>query len=157
MVRSGGEQNTKPARTRTRTRTRTTRAKQDQAGGGKHLFDNYYYRPGSYIYAGSATFELSAGNYTHHTHHQSAGIPLQNQQGQDQQTGGFCGWLFPAMTLFNPIPTPSITASKQAHPIAEFLAALTPPLTASAPPVKNPAMTTTQSEHCTNKKAPYSN
>jgi len=28
-----------------------------------------------------------------------------------------------------------------AHPIAEFRAALTPPLTASAPPVKNPAMT----------------
>lgn len=34
-------------------------------------------------------------------------------------------------------------ASKHAHPIAEFLAAFTPPLTASAPPVKKPAMTTT--------------
>lgn len=38
------------------------------------IFDNYYYRSGSYIYAGSATFELSDGNYTHHTHHQSAHI-----------------------------------------------------------------------------------
>jgi hypothetical protein len=46
-----------------------------------------------------------------------------------------------AIILWNPIPTPSITASRHAHPIAEFLAALYPPLTASAPPVKNPAMT----------------
>lgn len=50
--------------------------------------------------------------------------------------------LFAAVTLFNPIPTPSMIASKHAHPIAEFLAAFTPPLTASAPPVKKPAMTT---------------
>ena len=45
------------------------------------------------------------------------------------------------MTRFNPIPTPSITASKHAHPIAEFLAALTPPRTANAPPVKKPEIT----------------
>ena len=49
--------------------------------------------------------------------------------------------VFSAIILWNPIPTPSITASKQAHPIAEFLAALKPPLTANAPPVKKPAMT----------------
>jgi hypothetical protein len=49
--------------------------------------------------------------------------------------------VFSAIILWNPIPTPSITASKHAHPIAEFLAALYPPLIASAPPVKNPAIT----------------
>lgn len=49
--------------------------------------------------------------------------------------------VFSAIILWKPIPTPSITASKHAHPIAEFLAALYPPLIASAPPVKNPAMT----------------
>lgn len=49
--------------------------------------------------------------------------------------------VFSAIILWNPIPTPSITASKHAHPIAEFLAAFSPPLTAKAPPVKNPAMT----------------
>jgi len=57
--------------------------------------------------------------------------------------GGGCGTsnrVFSAIILWNPIPTPSITASRQAHPIAEFLAALYPPRTARAPPVKNPAM-----------------
>jgi hypothetical protein len=54
--------------------------------------------------------------------------------------------VFSAIILWNPIPTPSITASKTAHPIAEFLAALKPPLIASAPPVKNPAMTATRLE-----------
>jgi hypothetical protein len=49
--------------------------------------------------------------------------------------------VFSAIILWNPIPTPSITASKHAQPIAEFLAAFAPPLIASAPPVKNPAMT----------------
>jgi len=49
--------------------------------------------------------------------------------------------VFSAIILWNPIPTPSITASKHAHPIAEFLAALYPPLIANAPPVKNPAIT----------------
>jgi hypothetical protein len=49
--------------------------------------------------------------------------------------------VFSAIILWNPIPTPSITASKHAHPIAEFRAAFAPPLIASAPPVKNPAMT----------------
>jgi len=57
--------------------------------------------------------------------------------------GGGCGTssrVFSAIILWNPIPTPSITANKHAHPIAEFLAALYPPLMASAPPVKNPAI-----------------
>ena len=41
------------------------------------------------------------------------------------------------------MPTPSITASKIPHPIAEFRAAFIPPRMASAPPVKNPAITIT--------------
>jgi hypothetical protein len=49
--------------------------------------------------------------------------------------------VFSAIILWNPIPTPSITANNIAHPIAEFRAALAPPRIASAPPVKNPAMT----------------
>lgn len=49
--------------------------------------------------------------------------------------------VFSAIILWKPIPTPSMTASKQAHAIAEFRAAFMPPRTASAPPVKNPAMT----------------
>lgn len=49
--------------------------------------------------------------------------------------------VFSAIILWNPIPTPSITAKKQAHIIAEFLAAFIPPRTARAPPVKNPAIT----------------
>jgi hypothetical protein len=49
--------------------------------------------------------------------------------------------VFSAIILWMPMPTPSITASKHAHPIAEFRAAFIPPLTARAPPVKNPAMT----------------
>ena len=43
-----------------------------------------------------------------------------------------------------PMPTPSMTASRQAHPIAEFLADLKPPLMAKAPPVKKPAITGSQ-------------
>ena len=50
--------------------------------------------------------------------------------------------VFSAIILVIPIPTPSITANRHAHPIAEFLAAFIPPRTASAPPVKNPAITT---------------
>lgn len=49
--------------------------------------------------------------------------------------------VFSAIILWIPMPTPSITANKHAQPIAEFRAAFIPPLTASAPPVKNPAMT----------------
>jgi hypothetical protein len=45
------------------------------------------------------------------------------------------------MTLWNPIPTPSITARKIAHMMAPFLAAFRPPRIAKEPPVKNPAMT----------------
>lgn len=54
-------------------------------------------------------------------------------------------FVFSAIILWNPIPTPSMTARRHAHPIAEFLAAFRPPLTANAPPVKNPAMTSNQS------------
>jgi hypothetical protein len=49
--------------------------------------------------------------------------------------------VFSAIILWNPIPTPSITAKKHAHMIAEFRAAFIPPLIASAPPVKKPAIT----------------
>ena len=49
--------------------------------------------------------------------------------------------VFSAITLCIPIPTPSITANKIAHPIAEFLAALNPPRIANEPPVRNPAPT----------------
>jgi hypothetical protein len=45
-----------------------------------------------------------------------------------------------AIILWNPIPTPSMTARKTAHIMAEFLAALTPPRIAREPPVKKPAM-----------------
>jgi hypothetical protein len=49
--------------------------------------------------------------------------------------------VFSAIILWNPIPTPSITANRHAHPIAEFRAAFAPPLIARAPPVKKPAIT----------------
>jgi hypothetical protein len=52
-----------------------------------------------------------------------------------------------AIILWKPIPTPSMTAKRQAQPIAEFRAALTPPLTAKAPPVKKPAITVYY-QHC---------
>lgn len=55
--------------------------------------------------------------------------------------------VFSAIILWNPIPTPSITANKHAHPIAEFRAAFAPPLIASAPPVKKPAMTVPFYQH----------
>jgi len=48
--------------------------------------------------------------------------------------------VFSAIILWKPIPTPSMTASRIAHPIAPFLTARGPPRTASAPPVKNPAI-----------------
>ena len=51
--------------------------------------------------------------------------------------------VFSAITLCIPIPTPSITAKRIAHPIAEFLAALNPPRIANEPPVRNPAPTGT--------------
>ena len=51
--------------------------------------------------------------------------------------------VFPAIILCIPIPTPSITANRSAHPIAEFLAALNPPRIANEPPVRNPAPTRT--------------
>jgi hypothetical protein len=54
--------------------------------------------------------------------------------------------VFSAIILWKPIPTPSMTANRQAHAIAEFRAAFIPPRTASAPPVKNPAMTVMDSK-----------
>lgn len=50
-------------------------------------------------------------------------------------------FVFSAIILWKPIPTPSMTAKKHAHMMAEFRAALTPPRTARQPPVKKPAMT----------------
>jgi hypothetical protein len=46
-----------------------------------------------------------------------------------------------AIIRWKPIPTPSMTARKTAHMMAELRAALTPPRTARAPPVKKPAIT----------------
>lgn len=54
--------------------------------------------------------------------------------------GGASSLVLSAIILCIPIPTPSMTANNTAQPIAEFLAALNPPRTASEPPVKNPAM-----------------
>jgi len=54
--------------------------------------------------------------------------------------GGISSLVFSAIILWKAIPTPSITASRIAHPIAPFRIALGPPLTAKAPPVKPPAM-----------------
>lgn len=48
--------------------------------------------------------------------------------------------MLPAIARWRPIPTPSMTASRIAQLIAPFLIALGPPLTASDPPVKKPAM-----------------
>jgi hypothetical protein len=46
----------------------------------------------------------------------------------------------PANIFWNPIPTPSMTASRMAQLMAPFLAALYPPRIASEPPVKKPAI-----------------
>jgi hypothetical protein len=46
----------------------------------------------------------------------------------------------PANIFWNPIPTPSMTASRMAQLMAPFLAALYPPRIANAPPVKKPAI-----------------
>ena len=54
--------------------------------------------------------------------------------------GGSSNRVFSAIIRWNPIPTPSMTASKIAHPIAPLRIARGPPRTANAPPVKNPAI-----------------
>ena len=63
-------------------------------------------------------------------------------KGGEEMTRLTSNLVFSAIILCIPIPTPSITASNIPHPIAEFLAAFIPPRIASAPPVKNPAITT---------------
>lgn len=54
--------------------------------------------------------------------------------------GGISNFVLSAIIRWKPIPTPSITARRIAHPMAPFRIARGPPLTASEPPVKNPAM-----------------
>ena len=54
--------------------------------------------------------------------------------------GGNSKRVFSAIIRWKPIPTPSMTASSIAHPIAPFRIARGPPRTARAPPVKKPAM-----------------
>jgi len=49
--------------------------------------------------------------------------------------------VFSAIILWKPIPTPSMTANRQPHAMAELRADLHPPLIARAPPVKKPAIT----------------
>lgn len=65
-----------------------------------------------------------------------------NMRGEDWRRRLTSNLVFPAIILWNPIPTPSMTPKRTAQPIAEFLAAFAPPRIAKAPPVKNPAMTT---------------
>jgi hypothetical protein len=62
---------------------------------------------------------------------------LNQRKGRELTSNLVCS----AIILWKPIPTPSMTASKHAHPIAEFRAAFAPPRIAKAPPVKKPAMT----------------
>ena len=54
--------------------------------------------------------------------------------------GGSSNRVFSAIIRWKPMPTPSITARRIAHPIAPFRIALGPPRVANAPPVKKPAM-----------------
>lgn len=62
------------------------------------------------------------------------------QPGRGRPTSSF---VLSAIILWKPIPTPSITAKKTPHMMAEFRAALNPPRMARAPPVQKPAMTVT--------------
>lgn len=54
--------------------------------------------------------------------------------------GGNSSLVFSAIILWKPMPTPSMTANRIAHPMAPFRIALAPPRTAKEPPVKKPAM-----------------
>lgn len=67
---------------------------------------------------------------------------------------GTSSFVLSAIIRWNPIPTPSITARKTPHMMAEFRAALTPPRTARAPPVKKPAMTKTGQHLCSRMTIP---
>lgn len=55
--------------------------------------------------------------------------------------GGMSNLVFSAIMRWNPMPTPSMTASRTAQPMALFRAWRSPPRTASEPPVKKPAIT----------------
>lgn len=72
------------------------------------------------------------------SHVKAATLPSVGEGGGG--SGCVSNLVFSAIILWKPIPTPSMTASKIAQPIAPFLTALGPPRTASAPPVKNPAI-----------------
>lgn len=48
--------------------------------------------------------------------------------------------MFSAIMRWKPMPTPSMTASRMAQPMAPLRTAFAPPRTASEPPVKKPAM-----------------
>lgn len=54
--------------------------------------------------------------------------------GADGGGGGGCNAVFSAIMREKPMPTPSMTASRIAHPIALLRIALAPPRTASDPP-----------------------
>lgn len=73
--------------------------------------------------------------------YRSAGVSTQPSELKGKAHGRTSNLVFSAIILCIPIPTPSITAKSMAHPIAEFLAAFIPPLIASEPPVKKPAIT----------------
>jgi hypothetical protein len=48
--------------------------------------------------------------------------------------GGGSSFVFSAIMRWNPMPTPSMTASRMAHPMAPLRIAFAPPRTASEPP-----------------------
>jgi len=70
----------------------------------------------------------------------SSHAAMRPESGGAPPGGGRSSLVFSAINLWMPIPTPSMTAKKMAHMMAPFRAALYPPLTARAPPVKKPAM-----------------
>jgi hypothetical protein len=70
----------------------------------------------------------------------SASLPSLPADEFDGGGGGNSNFVPSAIILWKPMLTPSMTASKTAHPIAPLRIARGPPRTASEPPVKKPAM-----------------
>ena len=88
----------------------------------------------------SANSNALAASGLNCSHAPTANFPSPPLELCDGGGGGISNFVPSAIILWNPIPTPSMTANKIAHPIAPFRIARGPPRTASAPPVKKPAM-----------------
>lgn len=73
--------------------------------------------------------------------------------GAEAGGGGISSLVFSAIMRWKPIPTPSMTASSTAQPMALFRAARTPPRTASEPPVRKPAITIRRGKEVVSKRA----